>query len=53
MDVDFDDSSDMYEGGRKAVRDAARDYNDVDDEYGAASTSTSARDKKAQKEMSN
>lgn len=54
MDVDFDDSSDMYEGGRNGVREAETSYyNDDDNEGAGSSSSSSAREKKAKKETTN
>lgn len=53
MDVDFNDSSDMYEGGRNAVRDAEASYYNEDDSGDGVSASSSVRDKQAKKETSN
>lgn len=55
MDVDFNDTSDMYEGGRNGVRESEASYfNDDDSEYGGGSSaSTLAREKKAGKETTN
>lgn len=51
MDVDFDDTSDLYEGGRNAVRESEASYyqNDEDESSG----SSTAREKRAKKETSN
>lgn len=51
MDVDFDDSSDMYEGGRNGVREAETYYDR--DEGESSSSSSSVREKKAKKETTN
>lgn len=52
MDVDFDDSSDMYEGGKNAVHESEASYYQNDDSA-SSSSSLSAREKKAKKETTN
>lgn len=52
MDYDFNDTSDLYEGGRNSMQDNAASYYQDDDSESVGS-STSARDKKAAKDASN